>query len=1602
MKKIFIVLLLFLLVCSVRSQNYNWITPNTTYLKMYVINNGIHRIEKADFTNAGISVTGLDPRTVKVYYKGNQVPIYFYGEGDGTFDDGDYFDFYGTRNYGGLTNTYDEAGNVAYTTNEYYNPYSDTSVYWIGWGGANGLRFADYSNASSVPYSLDYYNATLHFENDQVYNLGQNINSNDYFNFLNDKYKGEGWFWAAMAFNNQMASSFNISNLSNTVQQCKFRFYAYPYNQNTAITNEHRFVVKINATQFDTLRFDDFARQDTTIYFQSSILNAGANTSMIKYMPINSGGITLYTFFDFYEITTSRRFQFDSSYLGFTSELTSASPSLFWVKGAVSSNPISIYDTKNGYRITNYSFSNDTLYFTGPTNGTFEIYNKYITRKPFRVKQKQVPNLVTNSTGADYILVYNKVFETQAEQLRAYRNSHDGFRSIKAEIEDIYDIFNYGMEDPIAVRYFVKNAFENWAVPKPGYLCLFGRGSTDPKRLQSNSVLSQNFVPVFGNPVTDGYFANFSMATQYYKHQIAVGRLPVVSTQEAQDVVNKIIAYENLGLPSWIKKSVFIAGGYDMNEQQNFAYQSNVLINNYISTPPFSASPTRIFLGDSTGMVTYNYPDSAIKSINKGALVVNYMAHAPDGYWLNLFDDPAILSNQNRYPLVISQTCFTGKHAEANLRGYTEKFIVNANKGSIGFIGTTGWSFNGTGNMYNDIILASFTHDTIRRIGDILKKSSGMLDSNDFYNRNTVNCYDIMGDPATKLLWPRHPEFDVLNNDYYISDYNPQFKKNIAFKVYPQNLGTYVDSCKIRFQVLKRNIAYKTKDTIIRSFGNIDTLCYYLSFDTAGDYSLKIIVDPDNWYPTDSKSNNTLVVPVTVKNFSFMPLKPENNQAVYKDTVEITGINPNVDTRRNTIKLLLQFDTSAAFGSSAVQNYQIQNMTGVRTKIKVRLPYLDSTVVYYWRLNSILNNTDTLGWSDTRSFTYHGSFARNDSLILISRYKPGQFYPDELTGLSSSQIGVVISSYTGGIIASSFSGNMTNPTYMMLNKNYYSFIDPSFLSGLIVAKMSKITGSVLDIKHFFFTASTSSDSLANFLSTFDTTHILSLVKEPPIGTSYSLNSSAKALLRLMGSVYADSVNVADWMRWSFVSYIRIPNPIKSEAYKITFSPWDAANSSMNVSFLNPSGTASLIFGPSQTWQNFNWLQNVYTGSSVKFDVVGIDANNTETTLLTGLTSNNFVDIHTINALQYPHLKLVANELVDTLEGTQSPVITGVSLNYIGPPEIALDNNSIFKSDSVVTMGDSVGIAGYYYNIGYVPLNRHIRSFYALDGAGNKVILRTDTVNTPLKVDSSMYVKASFKVNGLPIYKKYLNQIAVVLEIIPVNQNDLYAFNNAVISTFYVKGSLADFQTEVYSDGTRLYGNDYVRANPDLIIKLSGKSIEELINTDTSLFRIMLNGNFISLNGTSKTNKDVNVVKDMENGNFIVRFSPKLQNGINYLNLISNKGETYDTLKFALNVTSEVSFLKVYNFPNPMKDNTTFTFEITGADLPGDYRIKIYSVAGRVIKEIDAPGRVGLNNIYWDGRDADGDYIANGVYFYRLLLKNDSEIHSDVRKLVVLK
>ncbi|HEX37545.1 MAG TPA: type IX secretion system sortase PorU [Candidatus Cloacimonetes bacterium] len=98
----------------------------------------------------------------------------------------------------------------------------------------------------------------------------------------------------------------------------------------------------------------------------------------------------------------------------------------------------------------------------------------------------------------------------------------------------------------------------------------------------------------------------------------------------------------------------------------------------------------------------------------------------------------------------------------------------------------------------------------------------------------------------------------------------------------------------------------------------------------------------------------------------------------------------------------------------------------------------------------------------------------------------------------------------------------------------------------------------------------------------------------------------------------------------------------------------------------------------------------------------------------------------------------------------------------------------------------------------------------------------------------------------------------------------------------------------------------------------------------------------------------------------------------------NEG-TYAEVDFKIKEPDKIDVNTVLNYPNPMSEDTYFTFYLDG-DATVD--IEIYTVTGKKIKVIkDEVLRAGYNQVYWNGLDADGDRPSNGIYFYKLIVNN---------------
>lgn len=85
-----------------------------------------------------------------------------------------------------------------------------------------------------------------------------------------------------------------------------------------------------------------------------------------------------------------------------------------------------------------------------------------------------------------------------------------------------------------------------------------------------------------------------------------------------------------------------------------------------------------------------------------------------------------------------------------------------------------------------------------------------------------------------------------------------------------------------------------------------------------------------------------------------------------------------------------------------------------------------------------------------------------------------------------------------------------------------------------------------------------------------------------------------------------------------------------------------------------------------------------------------------------------------------------------------------------------------------------------------------------------------------------------------------------------------------------------------------------------------------------------------------------------------------------------------------------------NYPNPFNPNTTIRFSLEKA---APAQVTIFNQKGQVVKTYELPAaEKGLNNISWNGKDNNGQSVANGVYFFRL----KSGSFTSTKKMVMMK
>lgn len=739
------------------------------WYKIAVNKESVFKLTYSFFVRNGIDIESIDPRTIKIYgNKAGMLPelnqnndvddleelsILVVGENDGDFSRQDYVLFYGqdpnSKYYDTIADRFIHTQNI----------YSDSTYYFITFGGALGKRIGNQESLSGTPTNtVSVFDDFQYFEKDRT-------------NFIKS-----GQEWVGDLFDATTTYQYNFSfpniDLSSNARLSisAFARSSVPSNLNIQVANS------ANTLQFFTVNFDrydtPFAEESKSVYvFQPNSPNLTVTATYSK--PQSSSKAWM----NFIELNVRRRLVFSGQTMFFrdVNSVIANGLTRFNLSGQLQSAKVwNVSDYRNVLN-QEFSLSANTATFVASSNSLQEyvVFNDGDSTVGFSGKvMNQNLHALSN---IDYIIVAHPLFKDHAEMLAEFRRN-DGLTVEVVLPEQIYNEFGAGSQSPVAIRSLMRMLYEkaNSAADLPKYLLLYGDGSYDNKnRISGNTNFivtyqSKNSTSPVASYVSDDYMAVLDPSEGAYtgadndKVDLGVGRFPVKNLNESLGVLNKIMLYgTQQSLGDWRNLSVFVADDEDGTLHMNHS----AIVSRNIDSVPFM-NVEKIYLDAFPQIATPGgdrYPQATIainSAINKGSLLINYTGHGGETGWtaervIGVSDINA-WQNNKKLPLFITATCEFSRFDDPLRNSGGEMVLLNKDGGGVALMTTTRLVY-ATPNLYlNDTLYKRMFEKAngeykYQRLGDIFAITKAQ-------HSNSANAknFTLLGDPATKLAIPKY------------------------------------------------------------------------------------------------------------------------------------------------------------------------------------------------------------------------------------------------------------------------------------------------------------------------------------------------------------------------------------------------------------------------------------------------------------------------------------------------------------------------------------------------------------------------------------------------------------------------------------------------------------------------------------------------------------------------------------------------------------------------------------------------------------------------------------------------------------------------------
>lgn len=1579
-----------------------WIDYSKEYIKISVANDNIYRITFDYFLKHGINPNLINPAEIKIFREGKEIPIYVKGDEDYTFNENDYIEFYCEKNYSGRD--YRKVVNKGEDYIHYMNLYNDTTNLWITWGDEKGKRIEiDNLHYEQITDTIDYHLVKLHLEKDERLWYYDPTEPRVQLPFWQEN---KLYTWLVIGNSGSLNINFNANNyVENSAVKIFTRLISYSAdvaNNPEGIYNTHKIGIGLNSpTIQNTITYNYKETVNFISSFDSKQLKNGTNT--IKIFGIPTSVSFHQSLIDWIDVEYLRKnIAINDSLLITIPDTIRKKVRVIKVENILSDrNNLIVYKIHPTFKkIDNYLLigndkKNLLIIDTVKGGDKYFITKAENVAEPIYRYKKHFVNLRDKSRSADYIIVTNKSLSNSAE---SYKKFISDSYNVKTELiydEDIYDEFSYGQIDVNAIKNFLISAYENWGNPKPSYLTIIGDANYDYKNITASSQMNQrkNLVMSFGFPVSDIWYVMWDN-TLTSVPQMYVGRIPANNDEQVTFYMNKHQKYISRKYDKFNKTFLFFSGGNTtrQSELQEIKNVNDELYQNYILSPPYFGNGTHFYktISPQTNFGPYSSEEFQ-KIIDEGALFISYIGHSGTRTWDNGITEVEHLKNKypDKFPLITDFGCSTAKFAEPDVDAFGELFICQSVNGqAIAYLGNSSWGYLSTSLRFPKYFYEIFLKDSLKGIGYAhLASKIKQLTEDGFNDVNRVftYCNLLLGDPIINLALPSKPNLFVDNSKIKLvsSNINDQMDSALV-KINVSNYGLYNNS-KVTIKIedlFKDNVLFE-KLIDINLPMNEDTLFFNIPIKGhAGEHKIKIELDTQNSINEIYEDDNNAEIKFFVYSTSLMPLVSSKHYSVVKDTLLI--LNP-VEEQNNADEILIQFDENPDFSNPL----EIVQPIGILIT-KVPLNQLENNKKYFFRIR--LNNNSNQ-FSDVYSFQ-----KINDSAEIFINEQVGNdtefFYSNTIYDnqnkcwkLNSRNVSLIVKS--AGWLDGSY-GSILYDNNEQLPSTYYW--------GIAAAIIDSISLQPKLIKYFLVPDAGAADSLVNFIKSLSQGTIVAMTvcADAQQNIFGGMNSKVRNAIKSLGSFYIDSVQYRD--SWCIIGRKGAATGSVPEAYK----KQTRGSVQIEISKYLMFEEGYLIFPEivnSNKWEKIKIKSYKPHNSKIVLMPIGIKANNEFDTLKTFISYSDSVDLSQLDAKKYSGIKIIAKLFAD--EKKESPVIKSLSAYYSSSPELVANYQTTWLEKDTIRKGEKINFHTKIFNAGKSN-SGNFNILLQLVKPDNSIINLKDTlVDNLLPLSYSLF---SYEyINSFDSYGKF----NFILTIDNKNEvKELFENNNTIVKTFYVEKdtitSITAVDVKVKFNGMEIDDWDYVEPETNIQIEINYPSW--FMHDDTTTFKLLLDNKIIpysELNNLSKINYDT------INKKMVITYYKYFEKGEHSLKVFmkdaSGKFMAVPIYEKYFVVTSEIEVKNVYNFPNPFSSYTYFTFVLT--QIPDELKIKIYTVAGRLIKEIniyDYELTTNLNKIYWDGRDDDGNIVANGVYFYKIIVKKKDKIESTIQKLAVIK